>query len=813
MKRPLVLISILLAAVIAAGNFLFPGNTDIFTGNEILASLRDKEIVAYGTVKSCEVRDGYSVLVFKKAWTQFSGVILADSETVTEAKAESDAKAEKGAEQANWRENDAGAPAEKEPERMTWCENDAGALPEKGAARTTWREHDASGKRISLRTVRAILPGEALYKVGQYVCVRGVLRSAERASNPGQSDQAFYDRMQHISCRMSQAEVIRAGVWYSVPGEAMASLKRALLRRLREVYPDDVEDVLAAMLLGRKDLLTDESSFLYEAGGAAHMLVVSSLHLSILSMGIYSLLRKLRCPRKAASIYAGVVLIFYVILAGCSISALRAVLIYAASVIANLTGRTFDRKNALAFAAIVLLVSDPYYLFYSSFQLSFFAGALCIAAEEKGKINSGILLQFGIMPLTAWHFYEIPLLGVPVNLLLLPFLPAILITGAVGLIFGGPAVWPAVLLVRGYHRLLSLLRYAPGETVLFGRLRIPDRIVLMKRIRIPVGTVLVTGRPCAVGLAVFGLLFSAFFIWRRIFRNRVQNLAAYILLPFMIAALAFRPGRELKMTFLDVGQGDAIFADSPSGTMLVDGGSSTVRSVGEYRILPFIKYSGAGKIDVIAATHADTDHISGILEYLTMAAERRTAVRAGTLLLPEVPESLEKEEGYQTLLEAAKQAGVEVRIVKCGDSFSIGEMKVTVLGPKPASEQREADANAQSMVLSVKYGNFDVLLTGDTSGEGESLITEQIRKEDKTFEVLKVAHHGSRFSTDSGFLAAARPDIAVISSGKNNSYGHPHEETLLRLGEADAQIYRTDSMGAVTVRSDGKQYSVGTFFQ
>ena len=740
MKRPLVLVCVLLAAVIAVCFGFFPGNADLFKKNEDLNRYLGTVITAEGTVKSYEEKNGYAVLVMRR--TFFSV-----------------------------REN---------------------------------------GKevRYSLHTVRTALdPGKGagngtpVYcRAGETVKVRGRLTASAFPSNPGQFDEAKYDRLHHISCRIKSAVLLFQNGKQSVLPETAAVLRRFLFERLCEVYPDDTEEVLGAMLLGRKENLSYSLSRRYESGGISHMLVISSLHLSILSSLVYGTLRKCGCSVKGSAIAGGGVLLCFVCLTGCSVSSLRAVIFYLASMGARTAGRTYDRLNAAALAAILILAADPYFLFHSSFQLSFAAALLCMLSEKKGKTAGCVIIQFGMMPLAAWHFFEIPVLGVPVNLLLLPLLPVILITGAAGLVLGGKCVFPAVWCVRLYDRILGLIAESPDHLRIFGKWEIPFP------------TVFITGRPGIVMIAGYYVLFALFLYFLYRFRNRAKKILAYLFLPAMLLVLGLRIPGKMSVTFLDVGQGDGIVAESPNGrSILIDGGSSSVRDVGTYRILPFLKYSGIQRLDVIAVTHADSDHMNGVMEILALIAGHETALRAKYLLLPNAAEVLMEEEGYLSVETAARQAGLEVIKVKRGDSFCLDGMEVRILGPEPSAGQPEADANAQCIVMALKYGRLDVLLTGDVSGEGEEALTELVQREAHQYEILKVSHHGSKYSTPQAFLSAVSPAVSVISAGTGNRYGHPHKETMDRLAECGTAVFRTSRSGAVTVRTDGSSCTVETF--
>ena len=258
-----------------------------------------------------------------------------------------------------------------------------------------------------------------------------------------------------------------------------------------------------------------------------------------------------------------------------------------------------------------------------------------------------------------------------------------------------------------------------------------------------------------------------------------------------------------------MGQGDCCVLTLPGGAaVMVDAGSSSDPAAGSARIEPFLLSEGISKIDTLVLTHMDSDHISGAREILTRIAERRTPVRIRRVCFPTL-----KEEGdvYRQMAELAEAAGAEVLRVSAGDLLENGAVRLEVLGPDPALEEIPVDENAQCVVLGVHYGSFDLLLTGDVCGAGEEAVTEQLRREHTDWEVLKAAHHGSKYSTPDAFLEAARPEIAVISAGAENSYGHPHPELLARLASHGCAVFRTDRDGAVLIRSDGERYFLKCF--
>ncbi|WP_412429902.1 ComEC/Rec2 family competence protein [[Ruminococcus] lactaris] len=256
---------------------------------------------------------------------------------------------------------------------------------------------------------------------------------------------------------------------------------------------------------------------------------------------------------------------------------------------------------------------------------------------------------------------------------------------------------------------------------------------------------------------------------------------------------------QVTVTVLDVGQGDGICIRMPGGkNCLIDGGSSDVSSVGAYRIEPYLLYCGIRNIDYAFVSHGDEDHISGIRELLE---DQRLGIGIRTLVLPAEEYWDEK---LKELAVLAAENGTRIAEIHAGEQVvdGTGEQKMSLrcIGPEMGLSE---SGNAASMVLQAEYGNFSMLLTGDVEGAGEKQLVKSGRL--GKCRILKAAHHGSKNSGTEEFLDAVEPQIVLISAGRGNRYGHPHEETLERLKSRNCQVYSTQQCGAVTIQSDGKK--------
>jgi len=242
----------------------------------------------------------------------------------------------------------------------------------------------------------------------------------------------------------------------------------------------------------------------------------------------------------------------------------------------------------------------------------------------------------------------------------------------------------------------------------------------------------------------------------------------------------------------------------PKGnTYLFDGGSSNVNAVGLYRITPFLSFQGVHSLDYVFVSHGDTDHHSGIEELLL---NQKNGIKIKTLVLPAADS---QDESLKMLAGLARAHGTRVSVIEAGQSLTEGNLEIYSLGP--SKDYDLLSSNDSSMILSIRYGDFSMLFTGDIESNGEQVMVRQGLLE--KHKVLKVAHHGSKTSSTEMFLAEVSPKVAFISAGIQNLYGHPHGDVVKRLKEQGIVIFNTQESGAVTIRSDGQKMKISTFLR
>lgn len=730
-----------------------------------------------------------------------------------------------------------------------------------------------SGQQVICNSVIVYLDADS-YSIGETLLLKGKVHIFEKATNEGQFDSFSFYASQKIDFALKEARIL------STDGKAnMVAEKLYRWRgKITEVYQAHLCErkagVLSTMLLGEKSSMDQEIKELYQNAGISHFLSVSGMHVALVGMGVYRFLRKRGIRYGNAFLIAFPVLCMYALLTGNSVSTLRALGMLFVAMAADVLGRSYDMLNALGGVVILLLWENPFFLWYSGFQLSVgavvgigvFVKYLQVKKKadqksdqkankkvdqkvnQKGnkkvdpkgvqkviqKVNQKVIqksekssfggrlintlysslgIWFVMSPLVAWTYYEIPIYSFLLNAFLIPFLKPLFLLGLSGGVIGGSAakglLFPCYVILELYEVLAELCMSLPGATWIVGRPSVA-RIVIYY-----------------VVLVLLGQLCRKFKD-----RNLVRVVGfAILLLIFLV------PGKKsFEVDVLDVGQGDGIYICTDNKTsVFIDGGSSNVSKVGEYRILPFLKCKGIRRVDYWFVSHSDEDHISGLREVLEEGYEVSYLVVAEAAMeeLAEneiVEDRLEEREttkewleesgkgegeneeseggkgGFAELLRIAKENGTEIVCIKAGDRFEFGEESFTCL--YPTATEQAADSNDLSLVMLYEGNAMKGIFAGDISSTVEQKLMNEYDEQVLDVDFYKVSHHGSKFSSSEEFLRVLSPEISVISCSSTNSYGHPHQETLERLREVGCDIYVTMYGGQITVGA-GKEQGAG----
>ncbi len=652
--------------------------------------------------------------------------------------------------------------------------------------------------------------------IGSRIFLTGVLQEYEHATNPGQFDAKDYYATMDISAKISECQVLYVEMPNCYLWEKMWQLRCFLCDVTDHIFEEEAAAFLKAMLLGEKSDMDAETKELYKEAGILHIMAVSGTHITLIGMGLYKLLRKLYVPITPASVCCGILMLLYGIMIGMPVSALRAIGMFLLRLLAKCTGRTYDMQTALLLCGACMVLENPLYLYHAGFLLSFSAvlavcvlkpaltplseretssksvsvlssvepskwqSSLCLSHKSQPWIVDSLLTSFAVavftLPVQLHFYYEMSVYALFWNLVVIP-LAGVCMGAAIAAVFMGVFA-PALAKLPAICAAIIIVLYEKGS-YLVGKLP---------------GNIWRTGKPENWQMVMFFLVVGMVLLFNKLhIRYKVGLLCGAVLL------LGVELRSELDVTFLDVGQGDCICLQLPDGTTwLCDGGSSDVSDVGQYRIEPFLKHEGIEVLDAVFLSHSDSDHISGVEELL-----QRDSVEIKLLVLPctERAEIATGESGFADVLRLAEANGIPVLWLEAGMQWQSGDVLARCL--HPAEGFSTENENASSQVLYITYGSFSLLLTGDVEEDGEAALLAELKRQDiENVTILKVAHHGSKYSCGEAFLEQINPRLSVISCGENNWYGHPHDETLERLSDVGSMVLTTPEYGAVTVEID-----------
>ncbi|HSJ00207.1 MAG TPA: DNA internalization-related competence protein ComEC/Rec2 [Patescibacteria group bacterium] len=611
------------------------------------------------------------------------------------------------------------------------------------------------------------------------------------------------------------------------PAVAMAALRGMLLGGLNDLVPEPEAALGAGILLGVRTSIAPEINDDFAAAGLTHVVAISGWNIAIVTALVLALVRPLErrpggrwtTPLIAASAVGG-----YVILTGASPSVVRAALMAGAMLVGRFGGSRAHATSALGLAALVMLLVAPAVLWDVGFQLSLLAtaGLIWYGRGIEGRLRRWppwlrepvaltIAAQLTTLPVILVNFERLSLVAPLSNVLVVPIVPLAMLTSAgasVGGILAGTVDGAA-------GDLLAWLLGGAAWLVL-------RAMVLIGQLSaaIPLASV-EASVPAPFAVAWYPLLALAGWATRReaaaeprpvvdeamtgamaALARLLRPVPAAALLVVVLGAITIgtAPDGRLHVITLDIGQGDAILVRTPNGrTMLIDGGPDpelTLRRLGAN--LPF----HARRIDLVVLSHPHQDHVAGLVEVIDRF-EVGAVLHAGIGF---------DNAAYDRLLTDAAEAGIPTRLARAGAAMALdATTMVEVLYPSEADAALplpEGDINNGSVVLLLRHDGFAALLTGDAEAPVEAAL---VSRGLEPIDLLKVGHHGSTSSTTPGLLAAARPSVAVISSGEGNEYGHPAPETLAALRSvAGLSIHRTDLEGDVEVVSGTGSYRVRT---
>jgi competence protein ComEC len=683
------------------------------------------------------------------------------------------------------------------------------------------KEQKARG-RIRL-TVHGFIP-EAEY--GDQISVKTRLRPLTSFRNPGGFDYAMYLKRQDIQAR---GTIDRPEELKRIKSGGNPILRRIYLWReeirlaMVRSLSADAAAILQAMIIGESGFITPAIREAFMISGTTHILSISGSHLSLVALVVFSstlwLIRHLPAglilrtgrmvhSRPLASMVTIPPVVFYALLAGGQIATVRSLMMILVYLGSLWLMRNHDPLNALAMASLAVTIGDPQAIYDISFQLSYGAVlAMILAVRITGKADSSLLdvaarsqsiwiklkMVFFITvvaglstaPLVAFHFNQFNWVGLISNLLVTPLVGILVVP--LGLI---SAV--TVIANHSIHFPLAELH----NTVILLLMNIVEAFSRLPwaELRVPSPPVIV------ISLWYVAAWFS--FLSGSSYRNRTVMvvLCLTLTLPWIVRLGSMQQDRYLRLTFLDVGQGDAALIQFPSGrTMLIDGGVRHGNfDVGRLTLAPYLWDQSINRIDYLVMTHPQADHAGGLVYVLQKFQVGEIWTNGAS----------KHAEFFNDFTRAASHRGFPIQTTSSASPpVDVDDAFVMVL--HPGEQSAGLKDNDRSLVMKVQHGKHSVLFTGDIEARAERELLHWADLLEST--VIKVPHHGSRSSIEPAFLIQVCPRIAVISAGTLNSFGHPSPETLAAYHLLGSRIYRTDRDGVVIFITDGEQLRVMTY--
>lgn len=699
------------------------------------------------------------------------------------------------------------------------------------------------------------------FRYGDRLRIRGRIRSPQTYGDPGVFDRRTYLLDNGIAAVMSA----KAADVEALPGfggtrlkDWRARVRRSLLQHVLALQTPEGRHLglfsisrtdaalLAAMILGERELLDESVKQDFQRTGSYHLLVVSGMAVAIMAFAVFWLARLARCPGAIATVLSVVFVALYVSVTDLGSPVQRAALMCAVYMLARLLYRERNPLNAIGAAALAALIVDPEALFDAGFQMTFLA-VLAIAGiavpilERTTAFYRKALRQLDstsfdlhLAPGQAQFRLDLRMLLSRLELLLPRWVARFMLPlgiraslRAFDVIFISALMQAALALPMAvyFHRATTLA--LPANVVVVPVMSVLLPMAMAAALFSYVGAWVAFVPRCATALLLHGVSASVFAFahlrasdlrvpsppfWAGLFgviavaacffcakRRPILVICSLVLLA--CSDLAVIRGRKpetsagkLEITAIDVGQGDALLVVTPQGkTLLIDGGGTLGASasgfdVGEDVVSPYLWARGFSHLDAVALSHPHGDHIGGLPAVLRNFRPRELWIS------PSPPVA-----ALEALIAQADSASIEVRKRVAGDRFGFGGARFDVLAPEADAGTQVGRGNDDSMVLKISYGSTSALLEGDAERRTERAIVPELGP----VTLLKVAHHGSSTSSIPPLIEAIRPQFAVISVGKFNRYGHPTREVLERMGAEGACAFRTDLNGAISFYLDG----------
>lgn len=603
-------------------------------------------------------------------------------------------------------------------------------------------------------------------------------------------------------------------------------IKKLIKEKIDLVVNEESSEMIKGLLLGDKTGIEEEIQENFKITNLSHILAVSGMHVSYIILGLSYMLNFSLGKNKARYIII-IFLFIYMFIVGATPSIVRAVTMSIMIILSKIVFRKNDVWTSLSLSLLLILISNPYSLGNIGLQLSYL-GTMGIILFQKNihlklrkikirnkkiKYNRRLIIlidkikevlsvmfsaQIAIFPVMIFHFNIFSPYFIITNLLVSLIIAPIIILSFIIVVSSFIFIPIAKIFGVFIEILISILILISNISKFpFSKIYLPTmkvwQIIMYYFICFFINFIYVINNKKKTVYTYIRLKNYLSYIKYQILKNKTKVITIFSIIIVIFVSIKIIP-KELKIHFVDVGQGDCTFIETPMRkTILIDGGGSydNEYDVGEKTLLPYILDRGYTRIDYVFVSHFDTDHIGGLIHILGN-------INVGKVIITKQGKDSEK---YKEFLEIVKRKKIKVIMVKAGDKINIEKnIVIDILWPNNELIQ-ENILNNNSMVFKLNYKKFDMLFVGDIEEKAENKILEKYKNEEKRLkaDVLKIAHHGSKTSSTEEFIKKVLPKNAIIGVGKNNLFGHPSMEVIERLKEFGIKIYRTDECGEITI--------------
>ena len=604
-------------------------------------------------------------------------------------------------------------------------------------------------------------------------------------------------------------------------------LKDNIYKNSKKYLNNEVSSLFLGIILGDTYTIEESVKEQFQNANMSHILAVSGMHISYIILGSSILFNKIFGKKKSKFIIS-FILIFYICLAGFSPSILRASLMGIMVLVSGLIHRKNDIWTVISISLLIILIYNPFLITNVGLQLSY-VGTLGIILFNKnilkilnkGKANKSkikeiisvtLSAQIAILPITIFHFNVVGIYFLITNLLLSIIVGPLIIVGFIFLVLSifnfGIIKFISIFLnvLLKLVLIISNVGFLPFSKIYIATPKL-WQILIFYFVFILINFIYFIKHKTNLNASSLRIIYILELLKYKIRKykskhnNLVKTVFIFIIIIIVITNLLLVFSyKELRIHFVDVGQGDCCFIETPKNhVILIDGGGSDSKNydIGKRTLIPYILDRGYTKIDYIFISHFDSDHVGGILSVME-------ELKVGKIFISKQGEDCDN---YKRFRQIVKNKNIKVQIVNKGDNFKIEEdMFFYILWPNNDKMILENILNNNSMVFKMTYKSFSMLFTGDIEEIAEKQILQEYKDNLQLLNssILKVGHHGSRTSSMQEFVKEVKPQIALIGVGENNKFGHPNSEVLERLEKLDIKLYRTDEMGEISIIVDKK---------